>query len=367
MRAVLHEGLDHLVLIDDLEVEEPRADEVLVRVSHCGICHSDLSFVDAGLGSDEPIILGHEAAGTVAAIGSTVTTVEVGDRVMLTPLAPCGHCYWCARGEPTACVEALAFIGGTRPDGSSPFSRSGQMVKRGVGVGAFSEFTVVSERGVVRLDPDTPLEIACVIGCAVQTGVGAVVNTAQVEPGATVLVVGLGGIGISVVQGARLAGASQIIVSDPVAGRRDAALHFGATLTVDPMEDDVVARAVEATGGIGVDYAFEAAGIAALVSTCLDATRRHGTAVVVGVDATMATVEFLPVMLAMQGKRIVGTLLGDCHPQRDIPMLLAAWRTGRLDLESMISHRLDLSEVNEGLDRLRRADGIRTVLEVGGS
>ena len=367
MRAVLHEGLDHLVLIDDLEVEEPRADEVLVRVSHCGICHSDLSFVDAGLGSDEPIILGHEAAGTVAAIGSTVTTVEPAAHDMPPPLAACGHCYWCARGEPTACVEALAFIGGTRPDGSSPFSRSGQMVKRGVGVGAFSEFTVVSERGVVWLDPDTPLEIACVIGCAVQTGVGAVVNTAQVEPGATVLVAGLGGIGISVVQGARLAGASQIIVSDPVASRRDAALHFGATLTIDPMEDDVVARAVEATAGIGVDYAFEAAGIAALVSTCLDATRRHGTTVVVGVDATMATVEFLPVMLAMQGKRIVGTLLGDCHPQRDIPMLLAAWRAGRLDLESMISHRLDLSEVNEGLDRLRRSEGIRTVLEVGGS
>ncbi|MEC9203465.1 MAG: Zn-dependent alcohol dehydrogenase [Actinomycetota bacterium] len=367
MRAALHEGRDRLLLVDDVEVEEPRVDEVLVRVSHCGICHSDLSFVDAGLGSDEPIVLGHEAAGTVAAVGSTVTTVAVGDRVMLTPLAPCGHCYWCSRGEPTACAEAQSFLGGTRPDGTSPFSRSGRMVRRGVGVGGFSEFTVVSETGVVRLDPDTPLEIACVIGCAVQTGVGAVVNTAQVEPGATVLVTGLGGIGISVVQGARLAGAGQVIVSDPVAGRRDAALHFGATLTVDPMEDDVVARALEATDGIGVDYAFEAAGIAALVSTCLDATRRRGTTVVVGVDVSMATTEFLPVLLATQGKRIIGTLLGDCHPQRDIPMLLAAWRAGRLDLESMISHRLDLSEVNEGLDRLRRAEGIRTVLEVGGS
>ena len=210
MRAALHEGLDHLLLVDDLEVEEPRADEVLVRVSHCGICHSDLSYVDAGLGADEPVILGHEAAGTIAAVGSTVTTVAVGDRVMLTPLAPCGHCYWCSRGEPTACSEAQMFLGGTRTDGSSPFSRSGQMVKRGVGVGGFSEYTVVNATGVVRLDPDTPLEIACVIGCAVQTGAGAVLNAAGVEEGATVLVLGAGGIGLSSVQGARVAGASPV-------------------------------------------------------------------------------------------------------------------------------------------------------------
>ena len=367
MRAAVHEGRDHLVLVDDLDVEEPRPGEVLVSVSHCGICHSDLSFLDAGLGSDQPIVLGHEAAGTVEAGGPGVTTTVPGDRVLLTPLAPCGHCYWCARGEPTACESAHAFLAGTRPDGSTPFSRGGDPVLRGVGVGAFCEQTVVPESGVVRLDSDTPLDVACVVGCAIQTGVGAVVNTAGVEAGATVLVTGLGGIGISVVQGARLAGASQVIVSDPVAERREAALHFGATLAIDPLVDDVPARALEATGGVGVDYAFEAAGVAALVSTCLDATRRHGTTVVVGVDATMATTELLPVMLALQGKRILGTLLGDCHPQRDIPMLVAAWRAGRLDLEGMVSHRLDLAEVNEGMDRLRQAAGIRTVLEVAGS
>ena len=284
---------------------------------------------------------------------------------MLTPLAPCGHCYWCARGEHTACQEAMAFTTHLRPDGSSPFSRRGEVVKRGLGVAGFGELTVVSERGVVRLDDDTPLEIACVVGCAIQTGVGAVVNTARVEPGATALVLGMGGIGISVVQGLRLSGAARIIVSDPVAERREAARHFGATDVIDPTVDDVPARVLADTGDIGVDYAFEAAGVAALVDTCIHASRRGGTTVVVGADATLSTVEVMPVMLATLGKKIVGSLLGDCHPQRDIPRFVDAWRRGDLDFESMISHRLALSEINAGFDHLRAAEGIRSVVEIG--
>lgn len=363
MRAALFAESGGLSLVDDVEVEDPRADEVLVRVANCGICHSDLSMIELGHGGD-PVILGHEAAGVVEAVGSSVTSVRPGDNVLLTPLAPCGHCYWCSRDQPTGCAEAQAFTTGLRPDGTSPFSRGGSPVKRGLGVAGFGERTIVTERGVVRLDPDTPLDVACVIGCAVQTGVGAVINTARVEPGATVLVIGLGGIGVSVVQGARLAGASKIIVSDPVGERREAARHFGASDTIDPTEDDVVARVMSDTAGIGVDYAFEAAGVAALVDPCVQAIRRGGTAVVVGADATLATVEVMPVLLATFGKRIVGSLLGDCHPQRDIPKFIALWQAGRLDLESMISHRLDLSEINDGLDHLRAARGIRTVLNV---
>ncbi len=365
MRAALLDGTDRLALVDDIDVEEPRSSEVLVRVSHCGICHSDLSMIEMGQAL-APCILGHEAAGVVEEIGPEVTTVAVGDKVMLTPLASCGHCYWCARGEATACVEAQAFSSGFRPDGTTPFTRHGEPVKRGLGVGGFGELTVVSERGVVRLDPDTPLEIACVMGCAIQTGVGAVVNTARVEPGATALVVGAGGIGISVVQGLRLAGASRVIVSDPVAERREAARHFGATETIDPTTDDVAARVVADTDGIGVDYAFEAAGVAPLVDTCINASRRGGTTVIVGVDVSLRTVEILPVAMATQGKRIVGTLLGDCHPQRDIPRFMALWKRGLLDFDSMVSHRLDLGEINAGLDHLRAARGIRSVVAIGG-
>ena len=364
MRAAIFETAGAgLGLVDNIEVEEPRPGEVLVKVANCGICHSDLSMIDLA-GSGDPVILGHEAAGVVEVVGPGVTHVAAGDKVLITPLAPCGQCYWCSRGEPTACADGQAFATGLRPDGTTPFSRDGVSVKRGLGVAGFGEYTVVTGQAVVRLDPDTPLDIACVIGCAVQTGVGAVINTAKVEPGATVLVTGLGGIGIAIVQGARLAGAAKIIVSDPVAERRDAATHFGATDLIDPMSDDVAAKVIADTGTIGVDYAFEAAGVAALVDTCLQSTRNGGTTVVVGADASLASASFLPVLLATYGKRIVGSLLGDCHPQRDIPKFMALWRAGKLDLDSMISHRLDLVEINDGLDHLRNARGIRTVLNV---
>ena len=366
MRAALYEGVEpQLSFVDDIEIEEPRPGEVMVRVANCGICHSDLTMIDMMVGSGAKAVLGHEAAGTVEQIGPGVTSVVPGDKVLLTPLAPCGSCYFCSRGEPTACELAQAFSSGFRPDGTSPFSRAEAPVMRGLGVGGFGEFTVVRESGVVKLAPDTPLDVACVVGCAIQTGVGAVVNTAKVEPGATVLVTGLGGIGISVVQGARLAGAAQIIVSDPVAERRESALHFGATSTLDPMNDDVVAKTKELTNNIGVDYAFEAAGVDALIETCVEASRVRGTTVVVGVDATFAGSPVRGAALATYGKRIVGSLLGDCHPQRDIPMFMELWRRGRLDLEAMVSNRFDIADANEGLAALRAAKGIRTVLTVG--
>lgn len=362
--AVLETGATELVLRDDIAIEDPRPDEVMVRVHQCGICHSDLSMLQVGGGGRTPLVLGHEAAGVIEAVGSGVTDLHVGQKALISPLAPCGSCYWCVRNQPTLCPDAQAFTSGLRPDGTSPLSSGDTCVHRGLGVGGFGELTVVSARAVAPLGDDIPLEVACVIGCAMQTGVGAVVNTARVEPGATVLVTGLGGVGIAVVQGARLAGAGRIIASDPVAARRDAARHFGATEVVDPTTDDVVAKVLADTGGIGVDYAFEAAGVASLVTTCLGAIRLGGTAVVVGVDITLATVEVMPVLLATHGKRLMGTLLGDCHPRRDIPILVESWRSGRLDLESMITHRLGLDDINEGFGLVRDAQGIRTVVSV---
>ena len=335
MHAALYEGTTpDLTFIEDLEVEEPRGDEVLVKVANCGICHSDLSLVDLMVGSGEVMVLGHEAAGTIEAVGESVTGLAVGDKVLLTPLAPCGTCYWCVRGEATACRDAQMFSSGLRPDGTTPLSRGGSPVKRGLGVAGFGQHTVVRESGAVKLDPDTPLDIACVIGCAMQTGVGAVLHSAKVEPGATVLVTGLGGIGAAVVQGARVAGASKIVVSDPVAERREAAMHFGATHAIDPNAEDVVARAVDLTGGVGVDYAFEAAGVSALVTTCLDSTRVGGAAVIVGVDATLASAEFLPASLVTHGKSIIGSLPGTVTPNATSPSLSrcgakASWISNR--------------------------------------
>ncbi|HEX7096872.1 MAG TPA: zinc-binding dehydrogenase [Acidimicrobiales bacterium] len=308
-------------------------------------------------------MLGHEAAGVVEEVGVGVRTLTPGDKVLLAPLAPCGRCYWCVRGEHSICQDAMSFLTGVLPDGSTPLSRNGSVVYRGLGVGGFGEIVVTTESGAVRIDPDTPLDVAAVIGCALQTGVGAVLNTAKVEEGATVLVMGLGGVGISVVQGARLAGAARIIVSDPIAARRAAAANFGATDVLDPSDTDVVAACLELTGGIGVDYAFDAAGSARLLEAGLLATRRGGTTVGVGAPGAGESVTINPaVMHVVLEKKLLGCLFGSANAHREVPRLLSLWRAGRLDLESMISFRRPLDEINDGFDDLRAGRGIRTVL-----
>jgi len=361
--ALLEKNNEPLEVVSDLEISDPGPDEVVVKVSNCGICHSDLTIVDTPGGGQLPIVLGHEAAGIVEEVGVAVTSLAKGDKVMLTPLPPCGHCYYCVRSQPTLCVEAQGFMTGTRPDGTSPLSRDGQTVYRGFSLGGWGEYAVVSQNAAVKVPEDTPLDVACVIGCAVQTGVGAVLNTAQVEEGATVLVTGLGGIGISIVQGARLAGAAQIIVSDPVPERRDYAANFGATDILDPGQDDIVAKAIELTGGIGVDYAFDGAGMHELVQQCIQACRLGGTTTMVGAPMGMHPLEIpIPALFLTQEKKIQGCLLGSCNSHRDVPRFLALWRKGALDLESMITQRRPVEEVNAGLEDMRGSRGLRTVL-----
>ncbi|MCP4905870.1 MAG: Zn-dependent alcohol dehydrogenase [bacterium] len=360
--ALLEKNQQPLAIVDDLDVQDPGPGEVLVKVSHCGICHSDLTIVDMPGGGQLPCVLGHEAAGTVEEIGTGVTLLAKGDRVMLTPIPTCGACYYCSRNQPSLCVGGQNFMTGLRADGTSPLSRDGELVYHGFGLGGWGEYSVVDERRAVKIDGDTPLEIACVVGCAIQTGVGAVLNTAQVEEGATVLVTGLGGIGISIVQGARLASAARIIVSDPVAERRDYAANFGATDILDPNEDDVVAKTIELTGGVGVDYAFDGAGHEALIADCIAATRMGGTVTMVG--AAMGKLEIpIPALFLTQEKKLQGCLLGSCNGQRDIPRFLALWRKGALDLESMITHRHPVADINVGLDDMRAVRGLRHVLE----
>ncbi|MCH2172688.1 Zn-dependent alcohol dehydrogenase [Myxococcota bacterium] len=360
--ALLVENQKPLNIVDDVEVSEPGPGQVLVRVSNCGICHSDLTYIDSP-GMPLPVVLGHEAAGVVEAVGPGVTSLARGDQVTLTPLSPCGRCYYCSRSQPTLCVEAQSFLTGLLPDGTSPLARGGELVYRGYGVGGFGEYLITTENGAIKIPEDTPLEVACLVGCAIQTGVGAVLNTAGVEAGATVLVIGLGGIGVSIVQGARVAGASRIIASDPVAERRDAAANFGATDILDPTQDDVVARTLELTGGIGVDYAFDGAGGAKLVEDCIAASRPGGTTVMVGAPMGDEPLTIpIPGLFLAQEKKIMGSLLGSCHSQRDVPRLLALWQRGLLDLDSMISHRRPLADINEGIEDLRASRGIRTVL-----
>lgn len=362
--ALLLESGKPFTLVDDVQLRAPRAGEVLVRVQHCGMCHSDLTVAESPA-APVPLLLGHEAAGVVQELGAGVTALSPGDKVVLTPAPPCGRCYYCQRAEFSLCLQSEGILTHAFPDGSSGLSRAGGVVHRGLNVAAFAEYAVLPETGAVRVPPDTPLDVACVIGCAVQTGVGAVLNTAQVVEGASVLVLGAGGVGLSAVQGAVLAGAARILVSDPVAQRREAARRFGATHVLDPGESDVAAAAREITEGVGVDYAFESAGRAELITQAYFAARKGGTVVCVGAPPVPEALHIEPAALfTVEGKKLMGTLLGGCNSVRDIPRLVALWRAGRLDLEALITARRPLAEINECAADLRAARGVRTVLDI---
>jgi len=360
--AVLETAGQPLVLREDIQIEKPRAGQVRVRVVACGICHSDLSVVNGTFPARVPVILGHEAAGVVDAVGPHVDSVKVGDAVVLTACPPCGSCFWCVRNQSSLCVNSQGIQTQTLRDGTTGLSRDGAIVYRGVGLGGFAELVLVPATGAVRVPSEVPLDVACVIGCAVQTGVGAVLNTAAVEAGATVLVTGLGGVGLSVVQGARLASASRILVSDPVPERRAAAARFGATDLLDPDSDEVVSR-VHALVPPGVDYAFETAGRACLIENCIQATRAGGTTICIGAPPLTDALSLpVPAAFIMAEKKILGSLLGSCNSLAEIPRLVALWQSGHLDLEGLVTARRPLEQINEGMEDLAQGRGIRTVL-----
>ncbi len=365
MRAAVLEIAGSPMKIDDISIVDPGPGQIRVAVKYCGCCHSDLSIAEGSFPSPLPIVLGHEASGIVESVGAGVSHLVPGDHVVLTPVPPCGTCYWCIRGEASSCVNSSAILTNQFPDGQTGLSRRGERIYRGVGLGAFAEYVTTLSTGAVKIPNEVPLEVACVVGCAVQTGVGAVLNTAKVVEGATVLVLGLGGIGLSVVQGARLAAAARIIVSDPVAQRREVAGALGATDLIDPTKDDVISRAQQLTGGIGVDYAFECAGRGALITTAVMATRNGGTTVCVGAPPITDNITLAPAALfVVSERRLMGTLLGGCNSLREIPRLIGLYQSGRLDLESLITARRPLSEINEAMGDLAASRGIRTVLTV---
>jgi Zn-dependent alcohol dehydrogenase len=364
MRAAVLEEAGKPIQISDVDIADPGPGQVRVKVTHCGCCHSDLSIVNGSFPAPMPIVLGHEAAGIVDAVGLGVTSHAPGDPVVLTPCPPCGTCYWCVRGEASSCVNSVSIMTNQFLDGTTGLSRGDETVYRGVGLGGFAEYVLTPANGAVKVPEDVPLEIACVVGCAVQTGVGSVLNTAQVVEGATVLVMGLGGVGLSVVQGARLAAASRIIVSDPIAQRREVAGALGATDFIDPTSEDLVERVREMTE-VGVDYAFEAAGRGELISAGVMAARNRGTIVCVGAPPIQDAINVAPAALfVISEKKLMGTVLGSSNSLHEIPRLLSLYRAGRLDLEALITARRPLAEINEAMDDLEAGKGVRTVLTI---
>jgi Zn-dependent alcohol dehydrogenase len=365
MRAAVLEAAGQPIAIrDDVTIVEPGTGQVRVRVSYCGVCHSDLSIADGVFPAPLPIVLGHEAAGVVESVGPGVGGLAPGDPVILTPAPPCGRCYWCVRGEAALCADAAGIVTNTFADGTTGLARGATKLYRGLNLGAFAERVVCASSAAVKVPKDVPLEVACVIGCAVQTGVGAVLNTARVPEGATVLVMGLGGIGLSAVQGARIAGAARIFASDPLPERRKVAAAFGATDLLDPNAEDVAARVREATG-VGADFAFETAGRASLVAVGLAATRNGGTVVCVGAPPITEKIEIAPAALfTVAEKKLLGCILGSSNSLREIPRLVALWRAGRLDLESLVTARRPLAQIDDALADLRAGRGVRTVLAI---
>ena len=354
--AVLHSiGDDKLDIRDDVTVLGPGPGEIRIRVRAAGVCHSDQSARGGGLPQPVPAVLGHEAAGDVLEAGAGVDDLAPGDRVIVNWLPACGTCAECRRGEPFLCLTHV--MAGY----AMPRFMVGDLPVFGMaGCGAFAEEMVVPRIGAVQIDPDVPYEVAALVGCGVMTGVGAVVNTARVRPGDSVVIIGCGGVGIAAVQGARLSGAAVIAAVDTVPAKLDVAHRFGATHAVTP--DQLSDLSTEITGGEGFDYAFDVVAVPQTLRTAWTAARRGGTVVVVGAGRAEHQVEFSPFELLFEGKKIIPSLYGSADPPRDFPRLIALWRAGRLDLEGMVSHRLRLEQVDDALAALGRGDVIRQVI-----
>lgn len=356
VRAAVWKAPRSPVTIEDVWLADPASGEVGVRVAATAICGSDLAYMDGHWESPTPAVLGHEAAGVVDRLGPGVTDLAVGDRVVVTLIRSCGSCRRCIAGAPVGCSGRFAL------DGSSPLRNGrGSEIWQGLGVAAFAEAATVHRSQVVRVGPEINLDVAALLSCGVLTGVGAVRNTAQVTPGSFVVVLGAGGVGLNVVQGARLAGAAEVIAVDPDPRRLAAALRLGASTTVavgGEVRDEV--RAV--TNGEMADYVFVATSAVSAIETGLDLLARMGTLVLVGMPPTGARVSLDPVTVASAGQRILGSKMGSGLPARDVPALVALYREGRLELDGLITARYTLEEIGEALNSSRSGDALRNVI-----
>ncbi|KUL67927.1 MULTISPECIES: Zn-dependent alcohol dehydrogenase [unclassified Streptomyces] len=356
--AVLHEtGQDKLEVLDDVEAVGFGPGKVRVRVRATGLCHSDLSAMSGVLPQPAPFVPGHEGAGEIVDVGEGVRGLKPGDRVVLCWLPACGACPACRRGQTELCLA------GFMNAGTPNFRRPGGDVFGFAGTGTFAEEVVVDAGCAVPIPDDVPFDIAALIGCGVTTGLGAALNTADLEAGSSVAVIGCGGVGVSVIQGARLKGAAEIVAVDPVAARREAALRFGATRAVAP---DQLADAKQqiTAGGEGFDHVFEVVGKSATARTAYDATRRGGTLVIVGAGAMDDVLQLNMFELFFDEKRILPSLYGGGDVLRSYERAIALWRAGRIDLAGLITHRVPLSEVNEALDQMRTGSALRTCIEI---
>jgi S-(hydroxymethyl)mycothiol dehydrogenase len=350
------------ISVEQIMFESPGRGQVSVRMSAAGVCHTDLHIADSsdGWGRGFPLLLGHEGSGIVEEVGPEVDHIEMGDHVAVACRVPCGACALCLRGDPRRCHESSP-----APSAGIHVS-SGEQVTPALGVGLFADTVVVDAKAAVRIPDTFDLAQASILGCAVMTGVGAVTHTARVFPGATVAVVGCGGIGLSTLQGARIAGAARIVAIDVTPEKLHWAKTFGATDTIDASTEDPVARTMELTEGHGVDFSFEAVGIPSCVDQCLRMLALGGVATLIGVHARDSKVE-IPIGGADGYMARTRSLLvshgGDSIPQHDLPTLISLSNRGLLDIDRMITHRLRLDALSTGFDLMRESKAIRSIVQ----
>lgn len=360
--AVLYEPKIRFA-VEDVEVQEPKRGEIMVRMVAGGVCHSDLHVLKGDLEAPLPAILGHEGAGIVEMVGEGVTSVKKGDHVIPLWRLSCGQCEWCLGGRPALCDAALQVRNtGRLTDGSGRFRRGSTEIKHFLGVSTFASLTVMMEQSVVKIRDDVPLDKAALVGCGVITGVGAVVNAAKVRAGSAVAVFGTGGVGLNVIHGAALVGAEKIIAIDLLDNKLELAQQMGATHLVNASRTDPVAQVKELTGGQGVDYAFEVIGLPETISQTVEVLRKRGVAVIVGVTRRETTIPLQTLPLVFQERTVTGSIYGSARPRVDVPKLIDLYMAGKLKLDPLLTRTYPLEQVNEAYDALERGETARSVL-----
>lgn len=357
--AVMYNFMEPLK-VESLKLKAPREDEVVVKLVASGVCHSDLSVVQAKLPVPPPVVLGHEGAGIVEEVGKGVRDLKPGDHVVLAWVANCGHCHFCDAATPHLCdVGVQSAIMGTE----AVFEKDGTDISRMAGVASFAERTIVRATSAIKVRDDAPLDRVCLVGCGVMTGVGAAVNTAKVRPGQTVAVFGCGGVGLNVIQGAQLCGASRIIAVDMVPSKLKLAEAFGATDLVNAKDVGDVPTAIrDLTGGLGVDYAFEAIGAPGVVTQAYLSVKRGGAAVIVGVVPMGQDVTIPGMMLSLEEKSLIGCLYGSGNLRRDMPRLVDLYMQKKIKLDELVSRRIKLDDINTAFEAMEKGEVARSVI-----
>ncbi len=363
------------LIIEEIELDAPGPGEVLVEIAGAGLCHSDLSTLNGAIPrphprklgnhtSDGPVpcVLGHEASGIVREVGAGVTELKPDDHVVFSFVPTCGYCQYCSIGRPALCKNGgKANLAGTLMSGAIRFHKGNQPLLHYLGVAAFSQYTVAVQESLIKIEKNISLDKAALFGCAIITGVGAVINTARVAPGEPVVIFGLGGVGLSALMGAKLAGASPIIVVDTQPAKFELAKRLGADHCLNPLEANPLAAIRDLTGG-GVEYAFEAVGNAKVLAQAYDCTRRGGTTISIGMPHSSQQLSIQAASLAYQERTLKGSFMGSAVPRRDIPRLINLYLAGKLPIDELVSQHIPLDEINVGFDRLAQGATIRQLV-----